>query len=201
MAERKSQKERSMLLALLLFIGAAGLLFFYLDSGEMHSSSTAPSVPLTKTEKYEQSVNKHLMLTNEKIQQQQQRSRLEYANSEFGSASAKKAYQNEDRLDLSQDTRAAEIANELGRGDRREEYSSPHDVVQKEIFENQQKDEYSQAYREEYARQFIENARRGGYKVMLSDDLTRVISVTPIRRPSQNHMQIQGGGSGAGAAQ
>lgn len=201
MAERNSQKEKSMFLVLLLFLGAAGLLFFYLDSGEMHSTTSASKLPPTKTEKYEQAVNKHLMLTNEKIQQQEQRLRLEYANREFGSAATQRAYQNEDRLDLSQDTRAAEIANELGRGERREEYSSPHDVVQKEIFENQQKEEYSQAYREEYARQFVENARRGGYKVMLSEDLTRVISVTPIRRPSQNQMDIFNGGSGAGSAQ
>lgn len=201
MAERNSQKERSMFLALLLFFGAAGLLFVYLDSGEVHSSSSSPNAPVTKTEKYEQAVNKHLMLTNEKIQQQEQRLRLEHANKEFGSAGAQRAYQNDNRLDLSQDTRAAEIANELGRGERREEYTSPHDVVQKEIFESQQRDEYSQAYREEYARQFVENARRGGYKVMLSEDLTRVISVTPIRRPSQNQMEILGGGAGAGAAQ
>ncbi|NUN04914.1 MAG: hypothetical protein HUU57_04040 [Bdellovibrio sp.] len=190
-----------MFLALLLFVGAAGLLFSYLDSGEVHSSSSVPRAPLTKNEKYEQAVNKHLMLTNERIQQQEQRLRLEHANREFGSVSSQRAYQNEDRLDLSQDTRAAEIANELGRGERREEYSSPHDVVQKEIFESQQKEEYSQAYREEFARQFVENARRGGYKVMLSEDLTRVISVTPIRRPSQNQMEVFGSGSGAGAAQ
>lgn len=38
--------------------------------------------------------------------------------------------------------------------------------------------------KEEYARQFIENARRGGYEIELSDDL-EVIRSTPIRKPSQ----------------
>ncbi len=38
--------------------------------------------------------------------------------------------------------------------------------------------------KKEYARQFIENARLGGYHVELADDLS-VISVTPIRKPSQ----------------
>ena len=36
----------------------------------------------------------------------------------------------------------------------------------------------------EYARQYIENARKGGYHIELSDDL-EVISVTPLRQPSQ----------------
>lgn len=38
--------------------------------------------------------------------------------------------------------------------------------------------------KKEYARQFIENARKGGYHVELANDLS-VISVTPIRKPSQ----------------
>jgi hypothetical protein len=38
--------------------------------------------------------------------------------------------------------------------------------------------------KKEYARQYIENARRGGYVIELSADL-EVIKVTPIRKPSQ----------------
>lgn len=38
--------------------------------------------------------------------------------------------------------------------------------------------------REEYARQYIENARRDGFEIELSDDL-EVIRATPIRKPSQ----------------
>ncbi len=36
----------------------------------------------------------------------------------------------------------------------------------------------------EYARQYIENARKGGYAIELSNDL-EVIKVTPLRKPSQ----------------
>ncbi len=38
--------------------------------------------------------------------------------------------------------------------------------------------------REEYARQYIENARKDGFEVELSDDL-EVIRASPIRKPSQ----------------
>lgn len=38
--------------------------------------------------------------------------------------------------------------------------------------------------KDEYARQYIENARKGGYQIELSEDL-EVIKATPIRKPSQ----------------
>ena len=40
------------------------------------------------------------------------------------------------------------------------------------------------AEKKEYARQYIENARSGGYAIELSEDL-EVIKVTPLRKPSQ----------------
>lgn len=42
----------------------------------------------------------------------------------------------------------------------------------------------------EYARQFIENARKGGYEIELSEDL-EVIKATPIRSPSNNFDQVE----------
>lgn len=190
MASTKEQKEKSMLLALLLFIAAAGLIFAYLGTEESKSKGPAPVV---KSEKFEKSVNRHLMLTNERMELEKQRMAVENARLlNEGSNRAQRAYTNDNRLDLSSDTRAAELANELGRGTRTEEADSPHDIVQRELFNEQQAQGYSQAYKEEYARQFIENARKGGYKVKLSEDLSRVISVTPIRTPT-NQMDLFGG--------
>ncbi|WII70783.1 hypothetical protein QJS83_09955 [Bdellovibrio sp. 22V] len=187
-----------MFLALLLFIGAAGLVFAYLGSED--PKPVAQQDPRVKSQKYEKSVNRHLMFTNEKMELARQRMEVENArllNTDFNSTSAQRAYTNDNTLDLSTDTRAQELANELGRGTRKEEAMSPHDVVQRELFNAQQMAEYTQAYKEEYARQFIENARRGGYKVILSDDLSRVISVTPLRSPSQNGMDLFGSGGDA----
>lgn len=191
-----------MFLALLLFIGAAGLIFAYLGTEDPKPNVQGPS-PTAKSEKFEKSVNKHLMFTNEKMELERQRMQVENArllNSDFSSTQPQHAYQNDNKLDLSTDTRAEDLAKELGRGERAEDYSTPHDVVQKELFNAQQARSYSQAYKEEYARQFVENARRGGYKVILSEDLSRVISVTPIRNPGQSfntNMELFGSGSDA----
>ena len=193
MEPERQDKEKSMLLALLLFLGAGGLIFAYLGSdGKKKNAGVSATL---KTEKFEKSVNRHLMLTNERMELEKQRMAVENAdalNKGFAGTRSQKAYYNENRLDLSVDTRAQEMANELGRGQRQEDIESPHDIVQRELFNEEQAKQASQAYREEYARQFIENARRGGYKVQLSEDLSRVISVQPLRDNSSD-FQIQGG--------
>jgi hypothetical protein len=61
---------------------------------------------------------------------------------------------------------------------------SPSEVINAQIIEQDNYDKMEELNKKEYARQFIENARRGGYHVVLSDDL-KVVSVTPIRKPSQ----------------
>ena len=49
----------------------------------------------------------------------------------------------------------------------------------------------TQAEKEAYAREYIENARKGGYQIELSEDL-EVIKATPIRKPSQQSDTVQG---------
>lgn len=180
-----NKKDNPLFLVLLLFIGAGALFFMYMKSPAELPKSKDPRV---SSEKFEKSVNKNLMLTNENIEMAQKRMQIEnseYAK-EFSSTAAQKAFAAENKgLDLSADTGAAEVANDLGRGEKRSDTAiDPHEIVQGEMLYNQQSAEYNKAYKEEYARQFVENARRGGYKVILSDDY-KVLSVTPIRKPTQ----------------
>lgn len=181
-----------MLIALVLFIGAAGLVFLYLGEDSAKSSTKK----LVQSSQYEKSVNRHLMMTNERIQMEQQKMQLESSSLLNKGARAnhpERAYRNDNSLDLSHDQRAQEMARELGRGERQESFETPDDVIQREVMNNQQMAEYSDEYKKEYARQFVENARRGGYKVILSDDLSRVKSVTPIRQ--QEGMTLFGSGA------
>ncbi len=160
--------------------------FLYLGSDGTKKKFAEISAAV-RSEKYEKSVNKHLMVTNETMSMARQRMEIENARlaKDFDATSAQPAYvPQQSGVDLSNDSRAADIANELGRGEKRPEaFENPNDVVQKELFNQQQQAEYSKAYKEEYARQFVENARRGGYKVKLGEDF-KVISVTPLRNPS-----------------
>jgi flagellar motor protein MotB len=193
--KKDEQKERSMLIALILFIGAGALIFMSLGSDKKKSATGASAK--TKTSEYQKNVNRHLMLTNEKMQMERRRMDVENFQSadRLQDAKAQKAYQPRQDLDLSTDRRGFDIANEIGRGEKQAgEPSTPDEVVQAELYNREQANQYDQAYREEYARQFVENARRGGYKVKLSEDLSRVIQVQPLRNPSGN-TGFEGGGT------
>lgn len=195
--KKDEQKERSMLIALILFIGAGALIFMSLGSDKKKSTAGVASAK-TKTSEYQKNVNRHLMLTNEKMQMERRRMDVENFQTadRLQDSRAQKAYQPRHDLDLNTDSRGFDIANEIGRGTKNAaEPSTPDEVVQAELYNRQQANQYDEAYREEYARQFIENARRGGYKVRLSDDLSRVIQVQPIRNPSGANTGFEGGGT------
>jgi hypothetical protein len=187
MGQQESKKERSLLLALLLFVGAGLLLFMSLESPKQKTSEASARERI-KGPEWEKKVNHHLFSTNEDIDFQRQKMQIENRRlaPEIYNTRKQNAYKDSNQgVDLSTDSRGYEIANELGRGSRENGApQTPHEVVQGEIFNEQQRDEYTDAYKKEYARQFVENARRGGYDVKLSDDF-KVLSVRPLRRPSQ----------------
>lgn len=196
MGSEDKNRDQPKILVLLLFVGAAILAISYFDSedsskGNESKTSRAPRAVA------ESSVNSHLMYTNDKIEFQRKALEIENAralNKAFKRNSEQSTYVNPNRLDLSSEDHSTNLAEVLGRGEKKSETQSPEDIVQQEIYMAEQAAEFNQAYREEYARQFVENARRGGYKVILSEDLTRVISVTPIRRPSKESFNINNGG-------
>ena len=68
---------------------------------------------------------------------------------------------------------------------RNEVGESPAEMIRQELYEKELQSKGEQQDRQEYARQYIENARRSGYHLVLSEDL-KVISATPIRQPSQH---------------
>jgi hypothetical protein len=187
--DNNSNKERSLLLALLLFIGAGVLLFMSIDSDEKSPSTNTPQQSARERMRgadWERSVNKHLFQTNERMNMQRQKMQVENSKDapRMWETKTQNAYKQNNGVDLSTDQRGYDIANDLGRGVRSNEApKSPHEIVQGELFNEQETEAYTQAYKQEYARQFIENARRGGYEVQLSDDF-RVLSVKPYRRPS-----------------
>lgn len=196
MGSEDKKRDQPKFLILLLFIGAAILTVSYFDASDTSKvDEKKPSSALKQVT--DTSVNSHLMYTNDKIELQRKALEFENArtlNKAFKKNSEHSAYVNPNKLDLSSEDHSTSIAEALGRGEKRQETQSPEDIVQQEIYMAEQAAEFNQAYREEYARQFVENARRGGYKVILSEDLNRVISVTPILKPSKDSFNLDNGG-------
>ena len=61
---------------------------------------------------------------------------------------------------------------------------TPSEVIQTGIYRREIEKQQEELDKKEYARQFVENARKSGFHLVLSED-NKVISVTPIRKPSQ----------------
>ncbi len=207
LGKNNNQSDSNKLIALLLLV-SAGLLFL-LDKGSENTTSESARNGTRKNQipaavrgaKFEKSVNHHLLVTGDTIDNQRKKIWIENINSakDLSSTSSQSNYKvPTEGAELNVDDRSTELADLLGRGARKESpILDPNDIIQNELFNQQQWDEYSKAYREEYAKQFIENARRGGYKIILNDDF-KVISATPIRKPSpnanENILNFKGGG-------
>lgn len=192
------KKDRSLLLAL-LFFAVAGILVLYAFNEP--SRSSVHGIPKTTAEKqkYEDRVNRHLMLTNEKIQLQKQSMVVDNQNlaPEYSRTKGAEPMDHEVRgVDLSTDTHAADVAAELGRAPRSPKApGTPDETIQSEIFNEQQEREYSAAYKAEYARQFVQNARKSGWEVKLTSDY-KVLSVKPLRKPGADKESIFSEGPG-----
>lgn len=61
---------------------------------------------------------------------------------------------------------------------------TPAEVINSDMYDEAALAQQDEEVRKQYAKEYIENARRGGFHVVLSKDLSKVVSVTPIRKPS-----------------
>lgn len=59
--------------------------------------------------------------------------------------------------------------------------TTPDEYLKMELFQASEKEKLDEAYKEAFARHFIENARRDGWEIKLNTDY-KVISVKPLRR-------------------
>ncbi|HEY8270221.1 MAG TPA: hypothetical protein VIG33_04990 [Pseudobdellovibrionaceae bacterium] len=146
---------------------------------------------------FESKVNNHLFNTAQSIEMSQEKMRMEtdqLADQGLNpQASPKVEVQ---RLDFSMDPRSETLLNELGREVKESTGPSNADeTIQADLFESQQSQELSEAYKKEYARQFIENARKAGYIIRLNEDY-KAISVRPIRKPAEDMELFPSNGHG-----
>lgn len=83
-------------------------------------------------------------------------------------------------VDHSADRNEDNALADLNRYRREIQPNSPDQIIQQGLADRERMETYAEEYRAEYARQFIENARRNGYEVQLNSDYV-VISVRPLR--------------------
>lgn len=192
---KQKKQDKSYLLALALLLLAGFFVFLFLLPEGKNPQGAQSGVAQSK--EYEARVNKHLFHTSQTMEMSREKMQLEANKIEqqgLGSATAKEEVH---KLDFSADPRAEALIRELGRGEKESMGPSTSDEqVQADLFEAQQDAEYSEAYKREYARQFVENARKAGYIIKLNDDY-KVISVKPLRKPADTYELFKSDGGGA----
>jgi len=135
----------------------------------------------------EELVNKHLWMTGraQELAQEQMQAQNAFSNPQVGESILPEAKKENKQLgvDHSSDSNETTAFDDLNRYPKKLEAQSPDHVIQAQLSDADRRREYEETYRAEYARQFVENARRNGYDVVLNDNYV-VISVRPIRNPS-----------------
>lgn len=165
-----------------ILVASGGLLFYAMtDHGPSpKKEQSARSVHVQET------VNKHLERTAEQLEMQRKRMQIENSRlvMDYDSTVAEHPYvPPREGSELMQAESAQAVARDLGVNEIKSLPSNPTDLIHSQLFERQQAQQYNEAYKKEYARQFIENARRGGWEIQLTPDY-KIQSVRPIRKPS-----------------
>jgi len=189
--KKQQKKDKSYLMAIALLLLAGFFVFlFLLPEKDPHISAEG-----AHSKDFEDRVNRHLFKTSQSIEMNQARMKIEAEKmAREGISPQAVAAPDVHNLDLSTDPRAEALLQALGRDVKEANGpASPDEQVQADLFESQQLQNYSEEYKKEYARQFVENARKAGYIIKLNDDY-KVIMVRPIRKPAENYELFQSGG-------
>lgn len=180
---RKTSQEdsKSFFLLLVLLLGAGG--FYLLGIQEEKPMRSVKREVSAYSQEANQRVNEHLAWTNKKIELQARKRAIEnYSTPQVGDSIISKEIKDYG-VDHSADTNETNAYNDLNRDRHELRATDPDRVIRNQIYDQDSAIAYEQAYREEYARQFVENARMKGYEVKLSSDFV-VLSVKKIRNPS-----------------
>ena len=170
--------------ALLIFLGLDN------DSSSQKNSQAGEAQLASKSGRvsnsdYDEKVNKHLFHTQAQkdLKSAQAKAENTMMAPDLHDVEAQTKYGNGNSgVQTHGDVWDDQIVHEFEKNQQSDFYK-PDFQVQQELYENQMLNQYDQAYREEYKKQFIENARRAGYQVKLGPD-NKVISVKPLKKPA-----------------
>ncbi len=183
--KKKSQEDsKSFFLLLVLLLGAGSFYLLGIQEEKPVKAIKRDAASAYSAEVNER-VNSHLAWTNKKIELQARKRAIEnYSTPQVGESIIIK--DNKDYgVDHSADTNESTAYQDLNRDRHEMRATDPDRVIRNQIYDQDSAVAYEQAYKEEYARQFVENARMNGYEVKLNSDFV-VLSVKKIRSPSNS---------------
>lgn len=181
--ELESQKNKGLAL---IFIGLATALVvtaLLYDGKSVEQSNLGPSESSAafqqkKREDLERAVNKHIQMTNRKIEIDKEKIKQEavFTIPQVGQIIIN-PNSGSDPIDMRGDRNELNPVRDLRRGSVNT--PSAGDLIHQEMADNEARQRQNEQYMKEYAKQFVENARRNGYEVELSSDY-KVLNVRQV---------------------
>jgi hypothetical protein len=176
---------------LLFFIVGAMILFLFESTPskkqEVKNPAASSSPVFDESDKMNR-VNRHMKETAIQLESDRlrraQETQIELQKLRAGAT--EEVHRPESGLTFENDRSMDQLSAELNRSHAiTEDQLTPEQIVQNRLLELRLQQNEDQAYREEYARQFIENARAGGWDVKLGPNF-EVLSVRKLkpRKPS-----------------
>ncbi len=184
---KKSGQDKGWIFLVLLVIG---FLLIFWEQDPAVKKATQELKASDDNQKKMSLVNRHLKETALQLEQDRLKRAAEASKviERYKSSDQQMAYETHDNLSFESDFNMQKLTQDLNRSQElSDDQLTPEQIVQSQLLDRQIMDKEDQAYREEYARQFVENAKAAGWDIVLGPDL-EVISVKkrkPKRVPTQ----------------
>jgi hypothetical protein len=182
--EKSNQKNKNPAFLGLIFILLAGVLFFLNETQKNAPGYMEMSSIELQSQETQNKINRHLQETSRKMFLQERNGMIETSKTmrRLESSRPQPRYQIEREVVIPNSEDMHEFNEQVGRGQKVPGMpTDPAQRIQEELSREQAEHQYSEAYKKEYARQFVENARSQGWEVQM-DGNYKVISVRPLRK-------------------
>ncbi len=177
----QNEKDKSWIFLVLLAFGLA--IVFLSQNPKNKNVGESNSSPVVNDPDRMKRVDSHLKDTayNVEVDRRQRQIEVYQQLNKLHTTSAQPAYQESKEFSLESDPYMQSLTDELDRSRQAPpDQSTPHEIVQQRLYENEQLQKASDAYREAYAEQFKENARKGGWDIELGPNF-EVLSVKKLK--------------------
>lgn len=176
---------RKTAVAAALLMLAVGLVGYAVMMPSEETRATAAKVKQKEAERIEQLVNKHLVMTNTKIEIEQRKKDLELKERlhSLGNTVHERPVQPSPvgvGVDMSPDRHELNAINDLRGPSENLNYHSPGNEIMRELADSQQRKAEEEAYNKAYREAVVAEARRQGFELTFAPD-GRILKATPIR--------------------
>lgn len=177
-SDKENVKKLSALLNFMIFllVVTIGATFYYFKS----TSGVKTVSPTLSAEQLDELVNTHL----KKTVQQNQLTKIMNEKALFENRTKRAAFERQRKAKEDKEITKIPATSQIWKDEQKANGSTPTQVINEVLNENTDYEKMIATEKKEYARQWIENARKEGYLLELSPEL-EVIKYTPIRKPSQ----------------